>query len=167
MTKQEFKLTTAFTPFQKACLTNEYHGGEQFMAHWRKSKSIDDFLKRVREDESLKYKHGTAELFKDNWYFLREQLGEKSKKTYSDRGSLKIGVDDFSILIPNGYGDGVMRYAVFEDSERINLHAFRFLTCLEGKNIKIYDYDCGNDVVEVISGEYGIYAANGFVVFAR
>lgn len=124
---------------------------------------LDGKSHRGRHDERIKKTQGVAELFKNDWYFLREQLGEKAKKTISDVGGLKVGVDGFTIILPNGNGEGVMRYAVVEKDE-INTSAFKFFTTIKGKNINIYGCDCGNEIEETISGWFCVYYSSGFVV---
>lgn len=107
---------------------------------------------------------------KNKWYEIREMLAEKIFKTYSDAGALKIGNKDFSILIPNGYGDGETRVAIIklEEKKYYDLEAFRFFTSVEG-TFDIYDYDCDSsgDIIQTIEGRYGIYVYEGFVVFEQ
>lgn len=99
-----------------------------------------------------------------HWYRMREILGGKCKKTLSDAGGIKIGSKDFSIILPNGYGDGITRYAVLVHSTFNNL-MFDYKTSIAGNCINIYDYDCGNRVLETLSGEFHVYSCNGIVVF--
>ena len=92
-------------------------------------------------------------------------LGDKVFKTVSDIGGVKIGNDKFTVIIPNGYGDGDTRIAIVNRGE-INDNMFNFFTFIEG-DINIYSYDCGDDVVKTISGKYGVYYWEGFVIFEK
>lgn len=102
--------------------------------------------------------------------------------TESDAGSVKIGIaGKFTILIPNGYGDGDVCVLVTEKNEPEAEQAKgEFYTSIEGKEINIYAYDCngyrGDEVVATLSGRYGVYidsedkdgkAVGGLVVFER
>lgn len=92
-------------------------------------------------------------------------MGDKQFKTESDTGGIKIGNNGFTIIIPNGYGDGITRVAILE-KEEMNNCTFDFFTSVFG-SINIYDYDCGNEVECTINGRYGIYSKGGFVVFEK
>lgn len=78
--------------------------------------------------------------------------------TISDLGSVKVGTDDFTILIPNGYGDGNMTVFLAEKDEEIPSCA-RYFTFMQGKAINIYSYDGNDNTVEetLEEGRYGIY----------
>jgi|GEM_PF-956631 len=138
---------------------------------WNQANTLSEFMELTQNDPRTSLERATAFLFREHpltdalWKFQRSQLGEKSFHTISDAGSLKIGNDSFSILIPNGYGDGTMRCAILESGE-FNRDAFEFFTSIEG-TLNIYGYDCGDDVVKTITGRFGIYHGNGFVVLER
>lgn len=162
MTIEELNITTKLTEKQKQSLKEN----AQCLLHWQKANSYYEFMELVENDESLKCEKVTATLFKGNWYFLRHQLGSNSIKTESDAGALRIGVDGLDINIPNGHGDGYTRCAVFESEDLVNTWAFTYIFDIKGKNIKIYEYDCGgNEVVKEFSGKYSVYANDGFVIF--
>lgn len=80
---------------------------ERCISLWQRTDSYTEFLES--NDEFLKREKVTADLFKGIWYYLRNQLGDKSIKTISDAGALRIGVDGLEIHIPNGHGDGYTR----------------------------------------------------------
>lgn len=80
----------------------------------------------------------------------------KKFTTMSDAGGLKVGTKDFNIIIPNGYGDGDTLVRVLEESEKAPSTA-RFFTSIEGENINVYAYDCGQEVETTLSGRYGVY----------
>lgn len=84
----------------------------------------------------------------------------------SDAGSVKIGNDSFTILVPNGYGDGFTDVVVLSVDEDFEKDGFRFFTSVDG-TFNIYSYDCGDKVKLTISGNYGIYYKDGFVVFEQ
>lgn len=89
--------------------------------------------------------------------------------TSSDAGGVKIGVDQFTIVIPNGYGDGDTEVFIYDDNDKIDddikYNQLKFLTFIDGEKINIYSYDCGNEVAETISGRYGVYYYDGCVYF--
>lgn len=95
----------------------------------------------------------------------------KKFTTYSDAGSLKIGNENFQILIPNGYGDGKTYVHLCEKGElpdEIDKRSCRtFFASFSGNDINIYDYDCGKHVVKRISGVFGVYADNRHVYIER
>lgn len=85
-----------------------------------------------------------------------------------DAGSIKVGVKGLSLLISNGVGDGCFSWEVTteEPSEK---HGWRFETCLQGKNIQIFDYDCSDGIPykEEFTGSFMVYTKNGNVKFYR
>lgn len=102
----------------------------------------------------------------NHWKRVRAILGEKCAKTYSDCGGLKIGNDTFKSLISSNGGDGVTRYAVLEEGS-FNTEMLDYVGVIEGSEINIYDYDCGNDIVQTLSGKYAIYRYCGIIVFCK
>lgn len=93
----------------------------------------------------------------------------KNYITFSDAGSLRIGNHDFKILIPNGYGDGKTYVHLCEKDELPNsVKPHSFFTCFSGVDINIFEYDCGGvDVVERITGRFGVYCDNRHVYIVR
>lgn len=50
----------------------------------------------------------------------------------------------------------------------VNTWAFTYILAIEGKEIKIFEYDCGgSEIVEKFSGIYSVYANDGFVIFVQ
>jgi hypothetical protein len=96
---------------------------------------------------------------------IMKMIGDKWISTASDAGSLKIGNDNFSILIPNGYGDGRTLYSVVNSSD-FNMDMMKYFTLIEGK-FSIYSFDCGNNRIETIEGKYQIFHSDGLVVFVK
>ena len=94
-------------------------------------------------------------------------FGDKCFKTYSDAGGVKVGSDTFSVLVPNGRGDRTTRVAVFEDESEFNADLMMYSgTSLHGDFV-IYDYDCGNNPVTQLSGNYFVYYYDDLVAFVR
>lgn len=142
------------------CFTSAYDAAIE------KAASLDEFLSIIKNDDGLRYRQATGLLLSDDWYFLRSLLGNKCKHVISDAGGIKIGTDDFSLLIPNGKGDGVTRYAVLEASDPFNSDAFHYFTSIKVyKEMKIYSSDCVSSVLK--EGTYSIYFNEGIVVFLR
>lgn len=104
--------------------------------------------------------------FDGHWYRLRYMVGSKCRKCGSDAGSLKIGNEEWSILIPNGVGDGITRYAVFDNESEINTDMLRYFTSVRGK-FNIYDYDCGTTIDQTLDGSYLIYIWEGIIAFVK
>ena len=112
---------------------------------------------------------GERKMREEKWYKIRENFGNRCFKTDSGVGSVKAGNDDFSILIPNGYGDGVTRVAVFENEDDFiaeNLMSFTGIILAGKCNIYKYDCDCC-DVAKELNGKYLIYAYDGLVAFVK
>lgn len=78
--------------------------------------------------------------------------------TLTDTGSVKIGNDNFSILVPNGYGDGLTE--VFVTTKRVHV-PLRFWTTVSG------EFKIGNDSRYILDGDYSIFFGNGYVVFSK
>ena len=102
------------------------------------------------------------------WKFNRNVLGEDCFKTSSDMGGIKVGNNNFSIIIPNGRGDGTTRVSVKSKSAQelrnYTHNCFNYFTSIEGE-FNIYSYDCENDVVTTVNGRYGIFYYDGLVLF--
>lgn len=103
---------------------------------------------------------------------LKKELSELKKAdritlyTYSDVGSVKIGNDNFNILVPNGYGDGSTTVLILGKNEepRENNH---YICTIEG-DYGIYSYDLDDEVIYEIHGKYNIYNShNGVVIFKK
>ena len=89
----------------------------------------------------------------------------KKLTAISDIGSVKIGIDgQFTLDVPNGYGDGDTAVIICDKDEyKPENHAL--WASVRGNNINIYEYDCSDEVVETLSGKYGIYVAGDRGVF--
>ena len=147
---------------------------KELMKIWRKSECLWDFIKTVREDDLLKwsdfalywYGHG-----RPDWYYRREYCGKFASrlfKTTSDIGAVKIGVDGMELLVGNYYGDGINRVAVFDrPSPYVSWLFPHGGNHIRGKELKVYSYDCGNEVACTLSGAYAIYADDRFIALVK
>ena len=115
----------------------------------------------------------------NHWYRVRELFGNRCFKTASDVGSLLVGNEEFQALIPNGYGDGITRVAVFNKvdsdydvvsrimSDMMDSHRGPYL---HGK-INIYPYDCNDPTVDepckTLEGRYFTYYYDGLIAFVE
>ena len=147
---------------------NEARVAEEILAE---AKDTEDFINKYLEDERVKNFYARnilARIYKPDiyWKTIREFVGDRQFKTSSDAGSVKIGNETFSVLIPNGRGDGITRVAVVEDEPEFNSLDMKFFTSVSGE-FSIYDYDCGDRVVMTLDGRYFVYYYDGFVVFAK
>lgn len=90
--------------------------------------------------------------------------------TISDAGSVKVGSDSFSVLIPTGDGDGESAYCVYTqqelDADKINTADLNYFTLLSGK-FTVYDYDCGDTVSDTLEGRFNVFYAEGIVFFVK
>lgn len=130
-------------------------------------KFINEIVKTEDKEIKMTQVYATASFIADDgrhWYRLRAMVGEV-KYTESDGGSLKIAKDGFEVHIPNGYGDGTMRYAVVND-EDFNYFMAYFCCVVKGE-FNVYDYDCGDEICETLKGRYFVYSYDGIVVFVK
>lgn len=152
---------------------------EKVEKHLEAAKDSENFIDRVLEDETLKKYQGYAELSKlcrpeNHWYRVREMFGSRTFKTDSDAGAVKVGNQDFSVMIANGVGDGTSRVAVFNNKEESafysNMMNYQTTVCGE---FYIYDYDCGNTPatkdgeIVTLKGTYHVYVYEGLVAFVQ
>ena len=102
------------------------------------------------------------------------KLWRKSNKRFVTIGGLRVGNAEFSINIPNGYGDGDTRVAFFDDYipkkgleyNNFGVNELRYFTCLKG-TFNIYDDDCSKGYLATFSGRFGIYYRDGYIFFER
>ena len=175
MLKKElkFNIPQSEAAFVKGCIFNNWvKGYDEIMQHLRDAADTEDFINKILGDPELATTQAYAEVSKklrpdSHWYRVREMFGDNVIKTSSDAGSVKIGVDNMSILVPNGYGDGISRVAIFDDSKAFNDSMMSYFTTIKGENVIIYDYDCGDVAATTISGKYHIYYYSGLVAFVK
>lgn len=171
MKKSELKFNGGYNDYLCGCIFDE-RIEERTMSILSSATDTMDFVSRFLDSEEpeIIMSQAYAELSKKvcpngHWVRIIQMLGDKVFKTMSDIGGVKIGNDKFTVIIPNGYGDGDTRIAIVNRGE-INDNMFNFFTFIEG-DINIYSYDCGDDVVRTISGKYGVYYWEGFVIFEK
>lgn len=175
MIKEEltFNIPQSEAAFVKGCIFNNWvKGCDEIMEHLRNAIDTEDFINKILGDSELTTTQAYAEVSKklrpdSHWYRVREMFGDNVIKTSSDAGSVKVGVDNMSVLVPNGYGDGISRVAIFDDSKAFNDSMMSYFTTIKGENMIIYDYDCGDVAATTISGRYGIYYYSGLVAFVK
>lgn len=94
---------------------------------------------------------------------IKNQTDASFHLTSSDIGGVKIGNEDFGIIIPNGFGDGETEVIITNNDAHVPLS---FYTSVKG-NFNIYNYDCGNTVETTLNGKYMIYSGKQTVVFVK
>lgn len=160
--------------FLLLCVSDQWNGSRELFADLVKAAADSDELVNLianSADPEIRRTQAYAVASRScpdggHWKRLRALLGSRVNKTISDAGGLKIGNDSFSVIIPNGRGDGTTRYAVIDKDEFWIGGFMNYFAPVDGE-IRIYDYDCGNDVAETITGRYGVYTFDGIVVFER
>lgn len=138
--------------------------------------SIEEEIKNLQNTcEKLKNDNEYTKIYKKTLKKIEElkkELSELKKAdritlyTFSDVGSVKIGNDNFNILLPNGYGDGNTTVLILGKNEdpRENNH---YICTIKG-DYCIYSYDLGDEVIYKMHGKYNIYNShNGVVVFKK
>lgn len=134
-----------------------------------KAQNSGEFISMILNSDTMRGTQIYAELSKDqpdHWKRIMNDL-DTWHETYSDAGGLRIGNDDFSVIVPNGYGDGNMHYTIVGRG-CFNHDMLNFWCSISGKNINIYNYDCSDgSAVNSLSGRYGVFYGYGFVVFEK
>lgn len=156
MKKQDLTLD----PFTIRCLFNGSFPDtcEKVFDHLHEADDQKEFTSLILNDPSLKQTQGYAELSKedsdDNHYERIRDMFHTIIVTISDIGSVRIGNEQFNVLIPNEYGDGPTQVG-FADAqdEAFNDSMMRHYTSVGGQ-FHIYDHDGGGAVTDVIDGEY-------------
>lgn len=151
----------------KRCF-GDFEDSNPLVKLWFKAKDLKDFYSLIKKDKYARMTQFVGELLRDDKDFV-ESLIENAERFYtsSDAGGVKIGNDSFSVIIPNGYGDTDKNIVAVIDDNSLNKTAFDFWSVVEGTNISIYEYDCGNDTVATLSGEYGVYVNDRVIVFEK
>lgn len=175
MNKEElkFNIERARATFVRECIFNKWVSGyDKIMEHLHNAVDTEDFIDKILGDPELTTTQAYAEVSKklrpdSHWYRVREIFGDNVIKTSSDAGSVKIGVNNMSVLVPNGYGDGITRVGIIENACNFNDDMMTFFTAVSGKDIAIYGYDCGDLPEITISGRYNIYYYSGLVAFVK
>lgn len=160
--------------FLVQCMNNAFSANQAIVdACAAEANSVDEFIYLYisRKEESASQFYG--ELLKRErpdlvFYAIREKFGDRQFKTMSDAGSVKIGNDSFSILIPNGRGDGTTRVAIFEKAEFTLENLMMFFASFRTSKAFVYNYDCsGGEPIAEISGNFSVFYGNGFVALVK
>lgn len=161
------------------CMDNEYGTNQNAVDTIAAASStvedfIDRFLKEGDPNEQFYQVLMETERPEMVWKYIRSVFGDRQFKTNSDAGSLLVGArPDFSVLIPNGRGDGTTRVAVFDSKEDfLPLESLmRYWTRISGRRIWIWDYDCYDPAVALpakqLDGCFNVYYHDGFIAFVR
>lgn len=139
-------------------------------------KSIEEEIKNLQNTcEKLKNDNEYTKIYKKTLKKIEElkkELSDLKKSdritlyTYSDVGSVKIGNDNFNILVPNGCGDGYTTVLILGKNEEPRENNY-YICTIEG-DYSIYSYDLGIEVIYKIHGKYNIYNShNGVVIFKK
>ena len=157
---------------------------DEYSNLYESCRNYDEFEKRVLNEECcLNVIYSYISLYgkdrRNHWCRIRELFGDRCFKTASDVGSLLVGNEEFQALIPNGYGDGITRVAIFNKvdsdydvvsrimSDMMDSHRGPYL---HGK-FNIYPYDCCNPTVDkpcrTIKGNYFTYYYDGLVALVE
>ena len=156
--------------FLKACLPLEdwQANHEEARAILEQARTSEQLVEMILGSDTMRGTQIYAELSKDRTDHADRILRDISGwiETESDAGGLKVGSDAFSVIIPNGIGDGTMKFAVVGKG-CFNTEMLTFWSSIRGNSICIYDYDCGDDAAAEISGRFGVYCGYGFVVFEK
>lgn len=150
------------------------HAPETFRKHWERAKDFETFLLAIRNDESLWYTSQAYGLMHKRLHWRTMPINpacvERTLYTIADGGSVRIGdlAGTCAMYIPNGYGDGETRVCV-TGVNGFNKAAFDYIGSISGC-FQIYGTDHApfgpTDAVD-LDGSYGVYSANGIVVFER
>lgn len=100
---------------------------------------------------------------------IRSLWNEDRFETISDAGSIKVGGGGMTALIPNHAGDGTNECGITSDGSvlwKLNTLMEQADVTLRG-DIDIYTYDCGNNVLKTISGDFFVYIYDNMFTFVR
>ena len=147
-------------------LEQAYNDYEVIMTEIFSKESKVSIKEALLSDKLLSRSMLYAELSKttgdEHWYRVRSMLGDRVVRTFSDAGGLLLGNERFNVCIPNGYGDGVTRVAVFSRNEENDFNEKMMNSIpitLEG-TFNVYAYDCNNsdeNIIMTINGRYAAY----------
>lgn len=135
-----------------------------------RSDNMEHFENLIKQSRDARLTQFAGELLKYDREFV-ESFATSSDFviTSSDAGGVKIGNESFRVIVPNGYGDTDENIvAIIKESDAFNNSAFEFWSTIEGENINIYDYDCGDTVVmKLPKGRYGIYYNDRVIILQK
>lgn len=177
MLKNDICFTTDcnLNSFLKRCVFDEYDKDYlKVTAMLKTSDDTKDFVLKYLDCKAFENKQGYIELLKlylPGFYqtrFLKMFDNADTFEVISDAGSVKIGNEAFTILIPNHYGDGSTTVGIFNNSDDFDDRFMSYVTSVSGKFF-IFSYDCGNnaETKAALDGEYSIFSESGFVAFVK
>lgn len=167
--------------FIKTCMLDEYNDNAKINKEWflsclERAKNLDDLEKIYFQTDNINIicslGYGVFSKRTANHDLRLEKLfnhADNSITTYSDVGSLKIGVEDSSVLIPNGLGDGITTVGFFDANNPYNEaldHMMMFFTKINGE-FDLYEYDCGDEVAMKIKGKYFVFYSSSYIAFQQ
>lgn len=170
--KSEFVGRCVFDRTKKGSWNYDEDYAHRVNGYLRKAKTTDEFIDLYLADDQNLNRRAFGVLLSyerpnQTRTFLRKFAESREHyRTASDAGSVKIGNDKFSILIPNGYGDGMTDVCIVHTKDNPFSNVLKFLTGVDG-TFSIYSYDCGDAVETELIGRFGIYYGDGFVVFEK
>lgn len=186
MELKEFMENKQIKDFTKRCLLNDNFAEcrDTCLKVVEQTNNINEFITDFLDRKNLmKYQGywelakelGTNKLRKMAIDYLEENRKNKEINiryaiTVSDKGSIKIGNDTFSIGVSNQYGDCYDNYVyvIENNTDKINLDFAKFVMDIEGTEMYIYDYDCGNDkVIKLKNKRYGIYVLEKLIILEK
>ena len=165
--------------FVKRCMLDDFSGKAKINKAWflsclEKAKDLDDLERMYFQTDNINIicsqAYGVFSQRTADHDLRLEKLFNHANNTfttYSDVGSLKIGVGDSSVLIPNGCGDGKTTVGFFDANNPFNEaldHMMMFFTTINGE-FDLYEYDCGDEVAMKIKGKYFVFYANSYIAF--
>lgn len=171
--------------FTKTCMQNTIGGSAKSNNQWyleclNRAKNTEDFenlyfstkdidiMSSQAYGELLKKQSMVYEGYSETYNYVMNKA-EIKNITCFETSKLKIGNDNFSVGVSNGYGDGIMKFAVFKKGNPyINAidHMMDWQVTIDGK-FNIYSCDIGNDVALELEGSYIVYSYNGFVALVE
>lgn len=155
----------------RRCLADVLAQSESLNEMIENSSDTDDFINKFLATPDYADTQAYVEIMKRErperlWKAIRSMFGDRCFKTESDIGGVKVGNDEFSLIVPNGRGDGTTRVAVFDNKKDFNERLMNFFTDIRGK-FSIYDYDCGGTELVTLMGKFGVYYYDGLVAFEK
>lgn len=161
--------------FLRRCMLNDFgvYATDQAIVEEcaAEASNVEEFIDAYPSHESERGTRFWQELVKRErpglrWKAICADFGDRCFRTFSDAGSVRVGNGSFSILIPNGRGDGETRVAIFDEADEFRSEdLMNFFTKISGTDFGVYAYDCGGQIIERLDGSYNVYTYDGLVAF--
>jgi hypothetical protein len=136
---------------------------EYKLAHDVDPRKMNYLIKNTIQDFAPVCELESEQPFIQDWQFFKEHSLQNGI-ALAEAGSLKAGNETFTLLIPNGIGDGEMRW--FEIESWYLPEQADFFTCIEG-DFGIYHSEKSTQIQAHLSGFYSIYSLDGNIFFVR